>query len=216
MTTVAVFASSCDKYKDFWPRWTASLEQFWPSCLCSKWIQSNDITGSGLVPTGPDIGWNRNILKAITAIQADYILLTLENHILLSSVDEISFDKAHGILDTNSSIGLVQLSRCWPTETRYEHWNKLGYYNRTPHPFKICSLSATPLWRKSLLIAIINHVISEIPEQQDVGRQGAVEFEVEGTRLWVQNNSIYPWNVLGIDRDAGQTHIYPFGNESGG
>ena len=214
MNKLTILASSCDRYQQWWNPWRESFNRHWSDCSYPRKIISNKIIGQDLLEVGEDLGWNRMLKTALTKVDSEYILLTLENHLLWSKPE--GFEKVIEILDQDPTIGIIQLSKCWPTEIDYPVWPVLGEYSREHHPFKACSLSATAIWRKTLLFEMVNRLIDTIPEKQDQGRQGAVEFEVEGTKYWTANvDGKYQWRILGINRyGAGGEGIYRFENAS--
>ncbi len=99
---------SCDKYADVWPYFFGLLRRRWPDCPFPILLGSNelspDLPGVTSVPVGPDSSWStgaRKMLDRVTELypDADYVLLFLEDFLLIAPVD------------TARIVDLVQIAR---------------------------------------------------------------------------------------------------------
>jgi hypothetical protein len=89
MVPVAVLVASCDAYSDIWPAFCAAFQRHWPDCPFPRYFVTNSKTapsGFDTLSVGPDRSWSSNLLRAVPAIQAEYVLLSVEDLLLKENV----------------------------------------------------------------------------------------------------------------------------------
>lgn len=95
---VALLIPSCDKYSDVWPYFFKLLFKYWPEVKNHKiYLLSNhasypdpNIINIGI---GKEKSWSDNVDFALKQIDADYILVILEDFLLTAKVDIVSLEK---------------------------------------------------------------------------------------------------------------------------
>lgn len=87
----AVVISSCDLYKDCWAPMLKSFQLYWPDCPFPIYFVSNyseiavdDVT---FIKVGEHKGFCSNLKKALAQIEADRVILFLEDYFLAKRVD---------------------------------------------------------------------------------------------------------------------------------
>lgn len=87
----AVLVVSCDRYSDLWAPFFALFKRFWPDCPFKVYLLSNDMRaefdGVENILSGQDISWSDNLIKAIDAINEEYVLLFIDDLFLCAPVD---------------------------------------------------------------------------------------------------------------------------------
>lgn len=192
--TCAVLVASCPAYRPIQCIWRACQQAFWPDCPFS-------IT---MVSPERDDGWNVNLLNALETVETPFILFLQEDHFLEevpSGQYTNNMQAVVSLMETYEDIGLVkvQIGNAAPPEIPFAHWDRLGEYDRMPHPFKRTNLVPT-MFRKTFLQRLCKAVL---PYCNDSGRSGALAFEQIGTAL-TMDASQWPEKLLAIDRDNGQ------------
>lgn len=83
MSKLAILVLSCDKYSGLWDLFFSRWHKFWPDCEHSVYLLSNQkCFGDQRVKsicTGEDKDWSSNLLLALDRIEADNILLMIED-----------------------------------------------------------------------------------------------------------------------------------------
>jgi hypothetical protein len=97
MSAPAVLVLSCDKYSGLWDLFFSRWERYWPDCRCPTYLLSNtklyardNVT---TLCTGEDRDWSSNLIFALDRIQADDILLMMEDAPLNAMVDDQAFTR---------------------------------------------------------------------------------------------------------------------------
>lgn len=88
---ISIVVSSCDAFSDCWSPFIFSVHKFWPDIPCDVYIVSNhhsiedDVVK--FIKVGDDKGWASNLKKALSEIEADYILYLQEDYWLTKTVN---------------------------------------------------------------------------------------------------------------------------------
>ncbi len=95
MSNLAILVLSCDKYSGLWDLFFSRWHKFWPDCEHRVYLLSNQklyqdqrIT---TICTGEDKDWSSNLQFALDIIDADNILLMIEDAPLDQKVENIKF-----------------------------------------------------------------------------------------------------------------------------
>lgn len=95
MSNLAILVLSCDKYSGLWDLFFSRWYKFWPDCEHRVYLLSNQkiyqdqrIT---TICTGEDKDWSSNLQFALDMIEAENILLMIEDAPLDQKVENIKF-----------------------------------------------------------------------------------------------------------------------------
>lgn len=205
-----IICASCDAREPIWHVWKFCMLKNWPDCPFPWLILSNErnVAGFNNLPIGPDIGWCTNLIKALTQIPDDLILLCMDDDLIAYAPDKNTENWTRNILhaeqlmQTDTTIGAIAVSPASDPEINYLAWDRVGEMDRALHPFKRVTLSAMRIWRKPFLLRLLQDVLKNMDptkEENDKGWFGAVFFEKIGTLL-TANASNYPERFLASKR----------------
>lgn len=187
-----VVVVSCPRRKPVQEIWLKTQKANWPDCRFPI---------DFLSPT-PDIGWNANLIRHLQGLADDFILLMLDDHFLCEGPWTENMNTVLGLMEVRPDIGMIKLQagNAHGPELVYEPWDgdRIREYDREPHPFKRTNLVPT-MYRREWLLRLSKAVLEAIDPTRDVGRLGAIEFEVIGTLL-TQDTEPFPEKMLGIHR----------------
>lgn len=154
-SNIAFLVLSCDKYSDLWPIFIEQFERNWPNCPFDKYISSNFLSANSEtfndIKIGKDYSWSDGVIKTLNALKNryKYVLITLEDLILMEKVDDVEFRKIVQefiMLDGNY---LKFIRKPKPT----------NYFNNYFGEIKPCSLyrptSVYALWKIDTLLELL-------------------------------------------------------------
>lgn len=152
---IAYLVSSCDKYKDLWDLHFEALSIHFQFKHIDKYLLSNyKVYNSKKIKTlavGEDLSWSHMLIEALSLIEQDYILLTLDDFILRRNTDCKKLNNSLIILKENHDIGAIRLlprpNSC--IKSQYKGYNLVD----PAKPYAL-SLQAS-LWRKSFLQSLL-------------------------------------------------------------
>lgn len=79
----AILVVSCDRYCSLWSIFFERLRRFWPDCDYPVYLLSNTVSfsadGVRVILTHEDRDWSSNLQVALSQIDADYVLLMLDD-----------------------------------------------------------------------------------------------------------------------------------------
>ena len=84
--------------------------------------------------------------------------------------------------DPNIGMMKLQAGGAHAPEIPWSDYDRIREYDRRPHPFKRTNL-VPAMYRRAFLQRLSAAVLQECGPAGDKGRQGAIEFEVTGTKL---------------------------------
>ncbi len=177
------------------------IQAIWRDCFLQSWGDCQFV--ADILSPNPDVGWNVNLLNYLSSVADELILMFLDDHFLSKSAQgyyTAEVGKVVALMESHPEIGLIKLQagNAWPPELEFTEHPDLREYDREPHPFKRTNLVPT-LFRKSWLIRMLGAVRSECGVEADCGRNGALRFEQDGTRLTMDAKQ-WPERMLGIHR----------------
>lgn len=143
---LAVLISSCDKYSDLWDPFFGMFFKYWSNCpyeiyLVSENNKFNDYRVKTINPK-VDQTWSERLLFALDNINQKYVLLMLEDYIILKSVDNDRIEHCLDVLIKNNAsnikllpvpgpdkplledIGILSKGRDYRTSTQASIWDK--------------------------------------------------------------------------------------------
>ena len=100
---LAVLILSCDKYNDLWDGYYYQFVKNFKLDL-PIYFSSNQLSPSWsdskikIIYTGPEKNWGENFKKAVRQVNSHYILVTLEDLYICSTIDSNGFDLVQSML----------------------------------------------------------------------------------------------------------------------
>jgi hypothetical protein len=85
-----IVVPSCDGYSDLWQGLKNSFDKFWPDCPFELYLVSNETAGlEGFrnIRVGRDLGWSANLKKALQSIEAEYVLLWIDDLYIVEALN---------------------------------------------------------------------------------------------------------------------------------
>lgn len=169
------------------------MRAHWPDCPIPKEILSPE----------NDVGWNANLVAWLGAVQEPLVLLLLDDHFPSKGQPgewNRGLDTARELMATYPDIAMIkmQAGNAAAPELPFPPNPQLKEYDRKLHPFKRTNLVPT-LFRREWLRRLSAAILGLCGPAKDIGRLGALEFEVAGTLL-TADATLWPERMLGIDR----------------
>jgi hypothetical protein len=88
---IAVVVPSCDSYSDLWPPFFDLFARFWPDCPFPVYLISNrrgfSRAGVENLLVGDDVSWSDNLMRALSKVDAEYVLLLIDDLLLVKPVN---------------------------------------------------------------------------------------------------------------------------------
>lgn len=165
---LAVVIISCDNYSDLWPPFVAQFRKFWPACPYPVYLTSNKKVASfenvTSLTVGEDLSWSGNLKLALQAIPEEYVLMFIEDLILLAPVKEAELSSVLAWA-AESRPNHVRLNHTEPPTHRF---NKFVGLVSPGAPYRTSTVLS--LWNKATLDKLL------------VNGESAWEFEIVGSR----------------------------------
>jgi hypothetical protein len=188
---ICILVSSCDAYCDLWDIYFSELfhnidEEFYEVFLVSQTkIYDSELVRTILV--GHNSSWSDDIAKALTQIDNEYIIFTLEDFILKDKVDHVGINELLMEAKENYFDYLRLVLRPPPRLL-----NKSMKYSRLDirEPYAITTQAS--IWRRSYLISLL------------VAGESIWEFELNAPLKLSVNDGLYCTNC----------DIFPYGHHS--
>lgn len=88
---ISLLVVSCDKYSDIWEVFFRTFRNFWPDCPFTVYLGSNykrfDKYNVNTLAVGEDLSYSENLHKMIEYIDAEYILMWVDDLMLSSPIN---------------------------------------------------------------------------------------------------------------------------------
>lgn len=191
MPNCRLIVNSCQSRKPLQEVWLRCLAESWPDCPFPLSIISPEL----------DKGWNANLIDCLEQLSEDFILMMLDDNYLEPSVHYTANMAA--VVDTmvaHPDIAFIKLQAggAHAPEIFFPEWHRIREYDRKHHPFKRTNLIPA-MYRRTWLQRFAKAVLAVCGSARDVGRNGALEFEITGTLL-TENPVAWPERMFGIHR----------------
>lgn len=155
---MCILVVSCDKYADCWEPFSLCLQKFWPDCPYPVYLATetkeapcNTIYKKAI--HSQNKSWTGLLREVCNQISTEYIFLVLEDHWLADTVRTDKIAEVLGVLQQNTSVGLVYLD--FPQKKSPIWKNDSSFYEILPNT--AYRLSAGPsIWRKNFLLLTCN------------------------------------------------------------
>ena len=166
----AIVINSCDKYSDVWPIYCQLFEKFWPDCPYELIINTEskafsyeglNVKTMQLFAPGANVPWGKRLIETLKRIDAEYVLLTLEDYMFSGPVDRARFGQCLAWLESDNKVAAFRLpgiyyvtGKPWPplfNDLEYsEKYTGFWRYKKTYKKYKTdCSPT---IWRKKTLL----------------------------------------------------------------
>lgn len=149
----AIVVVSCDRYADLWAPFFTLWERFWPERFGPTYLVTNHahavFRGVKVIRVGDDVSWSDNLLKALSDVPEEYILLSVEDLFLCGPVDA---EYLRRILDwvRENRPDHVRLN---PSERPYrKHDDTVGWM---PEGAPYRTSTVLTLWKKAVLASLL-------------------------------------------------------------
>lgn len=167
---IPILVTSCWKMRDTWNPYWKFAEKFAPECkkdfvlVTDEYDDALGWDGKKFV-VGKDLGYSKNLLKAIEAARGNTVLLTMDDMFLMGKPDLDYIQDKAWMLDSGE-LGMFRLYPCPGPDTIAEG-SSWGVISRDAR-YRVSTMAA--LWRKEVLIRLLE-------------RTGDPwDFELEGTK----------------------------------
>ncbi len=169
-TQLAVLVHSCDKYSDLWKPFFQVFSRFWPDCPYQVYLTAENEVFSGTEVTtlraGQPMQWSNLLLWALEQIPQPYILLLLDDYLLLKSVDNNRLNRIFGLVRSLDAAYVRLFPVPGPDEPIAET-AELGII-RKGSPYRNSTQAA--IWDKEVLRSLL------------IASESAWEFEYNGSK----------------------------------
>ena len=175
------------------------LQEIWEKCFLAAWPDC-ELPVTILSPEN-DIGWNANLIALLETLSDEFILLTLDDNFIEPSTQyNENICRVLRTMRDNPDIGMIKLQAggAHAPEIPFPAWDRIREYDRRHHPFKRTNLIPC-MYRREWLLRLSRAVLAHCGPEADKKRQGAIEFEMEGTRI-TEDATAWPERMLGIHR----------------
>lgn len=152
----AIVISSCDIFSDCWLPMIHSLQKNWPECPYPIFFISNfkkiEEKGIHFINVGEDKGFGSNTKKALELIEANYIILFLDDFFLDDAVDNVMVnDHLNHCIQNN-----IDFLKIDYRDIIYRDELRIGesVYCANPLNIKYSLNTAIAIWKKNALYSL--------------------------------------------------------------
>ena len=157
---LSIVVCSCDKYDDLWYPYFEIFKNQWSDCRYPIILNTESKTYSheGLdikclklyTPEEvPDIPWSDRMIETLKHVDTEYVLVTLDDHFLISSVESAKFEEAFDIIKTHKRVSALSFIAYVPADKKTKWLGNFGRWSMNDY-FRI-NLD-TAIWRKKALL----------------------------------------------------------------
>lgn len=177
---IAILVISCDKYSSLWSLFFSRLKKYWPDCNLPLYLLSNKLNfhraNVETINTGPDIDWSSNLQIALKSVNAEYLLLMLDDAPLDANVDNKKFLQ---IIEEMKSLDFNYLNLKASPQPPLKLDSTFGIYP----PGLIYRTALVPcIWKKEVLQSLL------------ISGESAWQFEIRGSSRSDQYDHFYSLN----------------------
>jgi hypothetical protein len=155
MEKAAVVVLSFDRYSDLWPVYFECTKKFWNHNTKPTYLVTNEamprFDGVRVIPTGSEVSWSYRARAAVEKVDAEYILLMLEDYYFTSAVSDDVMESLFNYAKTND----VDYLRIYPFPKI--HFSDKGVERIHPIPKDVLygvNLQAS-IWKKEYLKKVL-------------------------------------------------------------
>lgn len=157
---LTIIVCSCDKYDDLWYPYFEIFKNQWPDCKYpiilnteSKTYNHDGLNIKSLNLYTPEeaknVSWSDRMIKTLSYVDTEYVLVTLDDHFLISPVDSKKFERALEIIKTHKRISALSFIAYVPADKKTKWIDNFGRWSMNDY-FRV-NLD-TAIWRKKALL----------------------------------------------------------------
>ena len=192
--TCAVFVPSCDPYQDLWGPYFTLFFRYWPDCPYPIYLGANSMSYNHpkvkTIFSNQGTNWSNRVREHVEAIDAEYIMMFLEDFFLQSKINQADIDYCFRFLVENNGhyMRLIQ----WPGPTKKIAGEKLVGEIEAGIPYRVSTQVA--IWKKESLLALMQP------------NESIWQFEGDGSK---RSNQLFPTGFYGSWKDimTYKTHV---------
>ena len=179
---LTIIVCSCDKYDDLWFPYFEIFKNQWKDCKYPLLLntESKKYEHDGLEikclqlyteEEAGSVAWSDRMKETLKHVDTEFVLITLDDHFLLSPVDSAKFEEAFDIIKNHKRISALSFMAFMPKDTKTKWRGNFGKRKVSDY-FRI-NLD-TAIWRRKALLRNLKP------------NENAWEFELNGTEraLW--------------------------------
>lgn len=179
---LTIIVCSCDKYEDLWYPYFEIFKNQWPDCKYPIILNTESKTYSheGLdikclklysEKQAKNVAWSDRMKETLKRVKTDYVLITLDDHFLISPVNSERFEEAFDLIKKHRRVSALSFIAHCPKDKKTKWLDNFGKWKMSEY-FRI-NLD-TAIWRKKALLRNLKK------------GENAWEFELKGTEraLW--------------------------------
>jgi len=148
---ISLVIISCDKYNDLWDIFFSNFYRYWHDCDLSVYLVTNNLDYNDPrvtnIKIGEDISYTDNLLKAISQIESEWILLWLEDCMFSKLIDNQNVIEILDLAMRTPNLGYLKLSNDLPLAYNCD---KNTYFGKIPKGVKYRSAVGMALYRKDI------------------------------------------------------------------
>lgn len=152
MNKLAVIVQSCDKYSDVWNPFYTLFFRYWSDCTYpiyhlseTRKFEHSQVLN---ISAGDGTEWSERLIVALNQIKEKYVLLLLEDYLLMKIVKNSDFEECIAILE-NENAAYLRIFPVPPADFNYKGYHQIGLVDLSkPYAF---STQAT-IWDKEVLL----------------------------------------------------------------
>lgn len=157
---LTIIVCSCDKYDDLWYPYFEIFKNQWRGCKYPIILntETKKYSHEGLEikclqlykpEEAPNISWSERMIETLKYVDTEYVLVTLDDHFLISPVDSEKFEAALNIMKTHKRISALSFIAYVPPNKKTKWIDNFGRWSMNDY-FRV-NLD-TAIWRKKALL----------------------------------------------------------------
>lgn len=157
--SVAIYFSTWDKSKRFFPVLKHSFEKYWPNCPYPVYFALNTVGApfGDTINFGEDKGWSQMILDTLDKVKEDNIIFMMEDYWLWKEVDQERLNRIVDLIEKKE----IDYCRLIPSPGAIQPYNDdINYFNTD---FMYRTSLGPGIWNKEFFKSLI--VADENPWQ---------------------------------------------------
>jgi len=131
VASLPVLVISCDRYADLWRPFFELFWRRWPDCPGPVYLGTNfagyDDSRVRTLRIGADVTWASGVLKMLDQIDAPYLIVMLEDFLLMEQVDNARIERLADIAMAEG-LGCLRLYSIFPPDAAVQGYPELGAF----------------------------------------------------------------------------------------
>lgn len=152
---VSILVVSCDAYEDLWTPFFRCFFKYWPDCPYPLYLGANFRTYLDEkvknISVGVDVDYSSNLIKMLSQIETEWVILWIEDRVLCSPVDTERIKKLIKDAQTDGA-AFVKLIASYPYSILSNGTLEIGEISKGTK-YRVCMTVA--LWNKHILLKLL-------------------------------------------------------------